>query len=141
MCSLAATAGARGAGTGGVGSTDGVATDGVVATGFGLDAGSTHSDFGGGGVFINSDQRVSMTLFFSAGGGATGSDDAGAATGPVPVHPPNDFRQFEQHSPSGLGSPQTAHNRGDKDGPSAAAAETRSRPQHTQWRSGECVSF
>jgi hypothetical protein len=92
-------------------------------------------------VFINSDQRASMTFFFSTGGGATGSN-AGAATGSVPAQSLNEFRQFVQHSPSGLGSPQTAH--GGTAGwvsLGGAAADTRSRPQHTQWRSGESVSF
>ena len=88
-----------------------VRTGGGVTAGFALGcAGSTHSDCGGGGVFISSDQRLSMTVFFSAGGGAGGSN-AGATTGPVPVHPLSELRQFVQHSPSGLGSPQTAQRR------------------------------
>ena len=77
-----------------------------------------------------------MTFFFFAGGGAAGSG-AGTATGPAPVDPPNEFRQFVQQSPSGLGSPQTAHSltadfaSAAVDGP-VAASDTSSRPQHTQ---------
>ena len=78
-----------------------------------------------------------MTFFFSAVGAGAGSR-AGAAAGPAPVHPLNEFRQFVQQSPSGLGAPQTAHSLtagfacAAVDGPAGAAAGSSSRPQHTQ---------
>ena len=138
MGSSASAGGAGGSGAAGFagGAGDAGFAGSLAATGLELAAGSTQSDFGGGGVFINSDQSVSMTLVFSAGGGSTGLR-GGAAAGSLPVHPLDEFKHFVQHSPSGLGSPQTAHNRtadlasAAVDG-AAAASDTSSRPQHTQ---------
>jgi len=131
-CGGAANCGGGGAATfGGPGGRGGAG--GAGATGFELGAGATNSDFGGGGVFINSDQRRSISLF-STGGGVVGGG-AGAATGSVPLPPLNELRQFVQQSPSGLGPPQTAQ-RFAADRVSAvedgAVDATSSRPQHSQ---------
>jgi hypothetical protein len=116
--------------------------DGDGATGFELAAGFTHSDWGGGGVFISSDHRRSIELgAFSTGAGGAGSE-AGAATGTSPAHPLNALMHVSQQSPSGLGAAQTAQSRTAGCGSAAAGGaveavvEASSRPQHSQCRSG-----